>query len=233
MPDPADPVFSPGSAAQHAETDLNPDPEPRPSTQRQRVHYAPEPGTDTAGSTYRSEALHFSPPPSSPIKHAPDSPANRLGRSDTVLTTDPFSAGTIRRRTTRANSFRPVQDYDDFEARPGWQPGSEPGLDPAKPDGGHASMPTITAPCEITVVDFSHHEMSMQRFDNDSLVPFLRLPQPSWSRCRWINVKGLSWDVIQALGQHKGLHNLAIEDIMNTRNRTKADWYDFISPIVS
>lgn len=65
----------------------------------------------------------------------------------------------------------------------------------------------------------------MQHFDNDSLIPFLKQPQPAQAKCRWINVRGLSWDVIQPLGQYKKLHKLAIEDIMNTRNRTKVDWY--------
>ena len=67
--------------------------------------------------------------------------------------------------------------------------------------------------------------MEQHTLDNASLVRFLDKPQPKWSKCRWINVNGLSWDVISALGKHKNLHRLAIEDIMNTRNRTKADWF--------
>ena len=51
------------------------------------------------------------------------------------------------------------------------------------------------------------------------------LPRPEWATCRWININGLSWDVIQLLGNDKGLHRLAIEDLLNPRNRTKADWY--------
>jgi hypothetical protein len=98
-------------------------------------------------------------------------------------------------------------------------------VDPTKPDGGHASMPTLSAPCKITVVDFSQDHLSIQRLDNETLAAFLCGPPPDWARCRWINVNGLSWDVIQALGRHKNLHRLAIEDIMNTRNRTKAEWY--------
>ena len=65
----------------------------------------------------------------------------------------------------------------------------------------------------------------MQNLDNDSLGAFLQNPRPDWAECRWINVNGLSWDVIQMLGKHKHLHRLAIEDMMNPRNRTKADWY--------
>lgn len=86
-------------------------------------------------------------------------------------------------------------------------------------------MASLKAMCEITVVDFSPDRLAIQKFDNDTLVPFLRTPQPEWSRCRWVNVNGLSWDVIQALGRYKNLHKLAIEDLMNTRNRTKAEWF--------
>ncbi|KAM0323325.1 hypothetical protein ACHAQA_008917 [Verticillium albo-atrum] len=141
----------------------------------------------------------------------------------------PFSP--VRRRAdSRANTFRAVDDYDDvafdFEShRPGWQPGSEPGYDPSKPDGGHASVPALHAECEITVADFDEGRVESRSFGNEDFIEYLQKPQPAWSKCRWININGLSWDVIQACGQHKGLHKLAIEDIMNTRNRTKTDWY--------
>ena len=38
-------------------------------------------------------------------------------------------------------------------------------------------------------------------------------------------VNGLSWDVVRLLGEKQKLHSLAIEDLLHTRNRTKADWY--------
>ncbi|PHH86575.1 hypothetical protein CDD83_10046 [Cordyceps sp. RAO-2017] len=107
----------------------------------------------------------------------------------------------------------------------GWQPGSEPGYDPELPDGGHASVPALSAPCDITVVDFSLDRVVQRRFDNESFIAFLDQPKDDWAQCRWINVNGLSWDVIQAIGSKKGLHKLALEDVMNMRNRTKADWY--------
>ncbi|KAK3944338.1 putative transporter [Diplogelasinospora grovesii] len=158
-------------------------------------------------------------PPTDPARSA-------ATRSDTELarSASPFSPG-IRRRLTRTGTFKTVEDFDDFEARPGWHPGAEPGVDPSKPDGGHASMPTLSASCEITVVDFSQDQLNLQTFDNETLGPFLKLKQPQWVKCRWINVNGLSWDVIKLLGRHKNLHKLAIEDIMNIRNRTKAEWF--------
>ena len=53
----------------------------------------------------------------------------------------------------------------------------------------------------------------------------MKVPRPDWAACRWININGLSWDVIKLLGNDKHLHRLAIEDLLNPRNRTKADWY--------
>ncbi|KAM3435138.1 hypothetical protein MY4824_005010 [Beauveria thailandica] len=141
------------------------------------------------------------------------------------------AAGLRRRRSSRVPTFRTFDGIDDeFEmpftgAGVGWHPGAEPGYDPKLPDGGHASVPQLSAPCEITVVDFSLDRMEQQHFDNDGFIDFLKQPKEDWAKCRWININGLSWDVIQAVGSTKSLHKLAIEDIMNLRNRTKIDWY--------
>ena len=167
---------------------------------------------------------------------------HQLSRSDTqvsAISPSLLSPSLLRRRTNaaspggfgrpRAATFRTVEDFDELDAvhheRPGWQPGSEPGFDPKLPDGGHASMPTLSAPCKITVVDFSHGHVEKRHFDNQTFIDYLDRPKDEWAKCRWINVNGLSWDVIQALGAKKGLHKLALEDVMNIRNRTKADWY--------
>jgi hypothetical protein len=85
-------------------------------------------------------------------------------------------------------------------------------------------MPTLSAPCDITVVDFSQTAMVTNNFDNQGFIDFLEQPQDKWIKCRWININGLSWDVIQAVGRHKHLHKLALEDIMELKNRTKAEW---------
>ncbi|KAI2623910.1 hypothetical protein GGS26DRAFT_565137 [Hypomontagnella submonticulosa] len=131
----------------------------------------------------------------------------------------------MRRRMTRSNTFRTIEEFEDFESQPGWRPGAEPGIDPLKPDGGQETTPDLHAVCQITVVDFSQDNLQIHELDNAGIIDFVKKPQPGWVKCRWINVNGLSWDVIQALGQYKDLHRLAIEDVMNKRNRTKADWY--------
>lgn len=154
-----------------------------------------------------------------------DEPASRRTTPHDYPTIDTPVSPLRRRRSPRNSTFRTLDDFEAFPIRPGWRPGAEPGLDPAKPDGGHASMSALSVQCDITVVDFCQDDLAIQHLDNDTLGPFLKLPQPSWSTCRWINVNGLSWDVTQALGKYKNLHGLALEDLMNTRNRTKADWY--------
>jgi hypothetical protein len=163
----------------------------------------------------------------------PQASPKRPSRSDTDVHRD-IGMGIspiLRRRMTRAQTFKTVEDYDEldafdatFSARPGWQPGSEPGFDPTKADGGHASMPTLIAPCEISVIDFCHNNVVKQHFENETFIDFLDKPKPKWANCRWININGLSWDVIQAVGNKKNLHKLALEDVLNIRNRTKADW---------
>ncbi|OAA61916.1 Mg2+ transporter protein [Niveomyces insectorum RCEF 264] len=138
----------------------------------------------------------------------------------------PTSPSGLRRRLSRAPTFRNVDNFAEFSLRPGWRPGAEPGIDTSKPDGGgHETLAHLQAPSDINVVDFSHDDMVTTRLDNATLAGFLAQPQMEGAKCRWINVNGLSWDVIQTLGNHKGLHRLAIEDLLNTRNRTKADWY--------
>lgn len=181
-----------------------------------QVHYGPTVDDDTSIGRVRTVSV-----------------SHNITKSDAELHRNRNRAGTltsprspIRRRLTRANTFKSIEDFSEFEPhRTGWHPGSEPGADPYKKDGGHASLSNLAAACQITVVDFSQNNIHVEYLINDNLEGFLEKPQPRWAKCRWINVNGLSWDVISALGKHKRLHKLSIEDIMNTRNRTKTDWY--------
>ena len=61
--------------------------------------------------------------------------------------------------------------------------------------------------------------MEMHRLDNDSLGAFVAKQKSDWVRCRWINVNGLSWDVVKVLGSDNGLHRLAIEDLLHGNSR--------------
>lgn len=128
-----------------------------------------------------------------------------------------------RRRARSSNVSTTSQSHGSLHANQfqhDWRPGQEPGLDKTQDDE------SLYTECEITVVDFSEDEIKTERFDNASL--------PSWieragkrdasTKCRWINVNGLSWDVVQALAKYKKLHRLAIEDMVARERRTKVDW---------
>ncbi|KAL9603055.1 MAG: hypothetical protein Q9219_001419 [cf. Caloplaca sp. 3 TL-2023] len=124
-------------------------------------------------------------------------------------------------RSSTAKTYRPERRGRE------WAPGQEPGIDPTlSQDGQESSVsPHLLEECEIMVVDFAVDLFEVHRLTNTSLRHFLDQGRPDWAVCRWINVNGLSWDVIKLLGNDKGLHRLAVEDMMNTKNRTKADWY--------
>ncbi|KAK6581568.1 hypothetical protein PZA11_006259 [Diplocarpon coronariae] len=178
-----------------------------------------------------SSETHANFDPSQTSPSTATSPAERHGvsRRSTSTQSDPEMglppSPTMLRRRNRANTAKTMAAIDFMPIRPHWQAGQEPGLDPSKPNGGRAQLPTFHEDCQITVVDFSEDEIYQYEFNNAQLIQFVQTKQDPWVKCRWINVNGLSWDVIQALGQHKKLHRLAMEDMINTSNRTKADWY--------
>jgi hypothetical protein len=148
-------------------------------------------------------------------------PGSLRGRSPLSPRSRPSFEDTsgLQRRITRSNT---VRNYHS-PSRPNWEePGAEPGVDPS---GLDTRFTHLRAQCQITCVDFSAEKMQQYEFDNDQFEEFLDQPRPEWVKCRWININGLSWDVISAVGSKYKLHRLAIEDLMNTRGRTKADWY--------
>jgi hypothetical protein len=101
--------------------------------------------------------------------------------------------------------------------------GAEPGIDTSKEAEPHFS--NLVQNCQITVVDFSLERIEKYELGNASLIELMDKPREEWVQCRWVNVNGLSWDVIRSLGNRHRLHRLAVEDLINTRGRTKADWY--------
>lgn len=127
----------------------------------------------------------------------------------------------VNRRLKRSQTSR---SYRPKLAGRQWKPGQEPGIDPAGPHPGTAPV-GLREECQITVVDYSQQDIEVRELDNDQLASFLDEGRDESLTCRWINVNGLSWDVISMLGREKKLHKLAIEDLLNRRNRTKADWY--------
>ncbi|KAF1346129.1 hypothetical protein BDV97DRAFT_359830 [Delphinella strobiligena] len=130
------------------------------------------------------------------------------------------TARRVKRRFSRSNTVKHAP------SRPTWRPGAEPGIDTEKVDESVAPhLEALHTKCDITIVDFSDEGIVSVEATNDNLEDILNLKRPSSMPCRWISVNGLSWDVIKLLGKRFNLHRLAIEDLINTKTRTKVDWY--------
>lgn len=77
-------------------------------------------------------------------------------------------------------------------------------------------------PVRITCIDYSPEQFQVQKVTD--VADFLAHHRPSWSCVRWINVDGLKQtDVIHALAEKYQLHPLAVEDVLHTIQRPKAE----------
>ncbi|KAF2681562.1 hypothetical protein K458DRAFT_420723 [Lentithecium fluviatile CBS 122367] len=216
----ADPTEEPTRVLDFAETATPTSPTShRPRRFTNTAHHRPDVGADQLQIETQMESASARP-------HRPRtaSQVSAKGRGDASSQFSPsrYSVdSTLRRRPTRSNT---VRRYHSPTRQPWEEPGAEPGIDTQK-EAATSDYSHLHQQCEITVVDFSDERCESVELHNDGLEEFLCKPQEPWAQCRWINVNGLSWDVIRTLGNHKQLHSLAIEDLMNTRGRTKADWY--------
>lgn len=108
--------------------------------------------------------------------------------------------------------------------------GAEPGIDPRR-HSAFATFGNIRQKCLIDIIDYSSLRCSTGRMTNNEFVEFLKnreasAPEP-WVKVRWINVGGISWDVISALALKYDMHPLSVEDLLHRRGhaRSKADYY--------
>jgi magnesium transporter len=99
-------------------------------------------------------------------------------------------------------------------------PGTAPGIEAE--ELGHC--PRSEEPVHITCIDYSPEQSQVQEVTD--VAEFLSRHRPSWSCVRWINVDGLKrMDLIHALAEKYQLHPLAVEDILQTIQRPKAEDY--------
>lgn len=80
--------------------------------------------------------------------------------------------------------------------------GAEPGIDP-RSASADAEYGGIKQECVIEVADYSAVRSSFGRMTNREFVELMNDPaasaRESWVKVRWINIGGMSWDVIKAL----------------------------------
>jgi len=102
------------------------------------------------------------------------------------------------------------------------KPGTSPGIMPDQLE--KLAPPKPVEPVKVTVIDFSPEQVEMQGVLG--FEAFLESHRPSWTTVRWINVDGLAdLKAIEALAKKYELHPLAVEDLLNTTTRPKADSY--------
>lgn len=128
-------------------------------------------------------------------------------------------------------------------------PGAEPGVD-VRRDSAYLNYGHIRQNCLIEIADYSSVRSSFGRMTNQEFINLLNSPtaseRESWVKVRWINIGGISWDVIRALAlkysapyshpsltraslthYESELHPLSLEDVLNVpgRPRSGADYY--------
>ncbi|KAF8185011.1 hypothetical protein K438DRAFT_1837261 [Mycena galopus ATCC 62051] len=108
--------------------------------------------------------------------------------------------------------------------------GSEPGINPRDDE----KYSHFSEKCAIQVTDFSSEHVLLNTLSNAEFVDLMKHPAPKREpnaaekrSLRWINIGGISWDVLSALALRYDLHALALEDILHEQghNQSKADYY--------
>ncbi|KAG1813918.1 uncharacterized protein BJ212DRAFT_383571 [Suillus subaureus] len=108
--------------------------------------------------------------------------------------------------------------------------GAEPGVDPRR-QSAYLHYAHIRERCEIQITDYSTVRSSFGKMDNERFVQMFNdersSERESWVKVRWINVCGISWDVMSALALKYDLHPLALEDVLHKcgHTRSKTDYY--------
>ncbi|KAE9404947.1 hypothetical protein BT96DRAFT_1015891 [Gymnopus androsaceus JB14] len=110
--------------------------------------------------------------------------------------------------------------------------GAEPGVNPRHFSADLRYRGRVRETCDIRVVDYSRFSIKSKRMSNQLFVDMMNDPQaserPSWSKVRWIDVGGISWDVLKVLALKYNIHPLALENILHTHAKataSKSDYY--------
>lgn len=122
------------------------------------------------------------------------------------------------RHSPRNRSYSISQNADLQEALT--EPGREPGV-----DVNNLEL-DIYHECQVLVVDYCKERYLIHGpFANEDFLKFMDRPKPEWSKIRWINVNGMSFDIMRKLSNSYSLHQLSVEDALHFPTRTKIDHY--------
>ena len=159
-------------------------------------------GTLGMGIVYQEPTAMYSAPAS--VSFSPEKRTTGLLRSNTVGTRRPGDA--LAR--FRASARKVIQLRRSSTAMNKITAGAEPGVDP-RHSLAYVSYGHIKENCTIEIADYSSVRSSFGKMGNKGFVQFLADPVASkrepWVKVRWINIGGISWDVISALAIRYGM----------------------------
>jgi hypothetical protein len=92
----------------------------------------------------------------------------------------------VVRRVIHMNRMRTLTD------------GEDPGLD-ARKMSTYQLYGARTEHCSIDIIDFGPAKVNFSRLNNSTLEAALKAKRGNYAKLRWINVTGVSWDVISML----------------------------------
>lgn len=170
--------------------------------------------------TESSPNVLFQDPPPAVLVEATSAPASVPTRSTTMGTTgqssgkgssqSPPRPGVAAERF-RASVRRVIHMNRASSAMSLGGIGAEPGIDPRR-SSAYLNYGHIRQKCEIELVDYSSVRASFGRMRNKGFVDFMADRRASkreaWVKVRWINIGGVSWDVISALALRYGTSSL-------------------------
>ena len=84
---------------------------------------------------------------------------------------------------------------------------------------------SMIGPSKVTIVDYCQASVKVEQLDNDTFHTFLQNSPAPTKKVRWINIRGVSFDVIKCIANRFNLHPLAVEDIFHVPQRIKVDKY--------
>ncbi|KAL4250316.1 CorA metal ion transporter (MIT) family protein [Abortiporus biennis] len=181
-------------------------------------HRRGRPSLDVLDSTLSAPSLIKTAPPTSP----------RNENAGTLPSARPTFATPGDRFRATVKKVMAMRKTSSVLARRGI--GAEPGID-VRRESAFVNYGHIREKCLIEVADYSSVRSSFGRMTNTEFVKLLADDKASarepWVKVRWINVGGISWDVVSALAIKYDMHPLALEDVLHQRGhaRSKADYY--------
>ncbi|KAL1950966.1 hypothetical protein VTO73DRAFT_115 [Trametes versicolor] len=193
-------------------------PSVRPHVKNEDIQSSPSLINTSPQQTRRSREANATSPVTSPLGAQPPTSAQRPS----------FLTPTERFRST-VRKVMAMRRTSSLMVRRGV--GAEPGIDPRRASA-FLSYGHIRQQCLIEVNDYSTMRTSFGRMTNAEFIRLLADSNASrrepWVKVRWINVGGISWDVVSALALKYDMHPLALEDVLHQRGnaRSKADYYN-------